>query len=72
MTDGGAAFPHDRTSLRESMKYEGMSLRDWFAGKALEGMMASGILKRKETLWIAETAWIAADAMIKAREKNEN
>ena len=37
--DGGPAFP--RSASQHSGPQEGMSLRDWFAGKALEGIMAS-------------------------------
>ena len=46
----------------------GMDLRDWFAGKALTGLLteASGDY---EDGAIAELAYNLADAMMKAREK---
>ena len=37
MKDGGPAFPTDHNKN----VVEGMTLRDWFAGQALMGMMAS-------------------------------
>jgi len=69
--DGGPAFP----SLGEghgnpAYHSPGMSLRDWFAGQALAGLMA-GIDKFKE-MDVAEAAasfsYLVADAMLKARE----
>jgi hypothetical protein len=47
---------------------KGMDLRDWFAGKALTGLLteASGDY---EDGAIAELAYGLADAMMKAREK---
>ena len=38
--DGGPAFPCD-ASMKQYPTQEGMSLRDWFAGQALAGIMAS-------------------------------
>jgi hypothetical protein len=38
--DGGQAFP--MSFGFESENYSGMSLRDWFAGQALAGLLASG------------------------------
>lgn len=57
--------------------YEGMSLRDYFAAKAMQGMMSAhnqngewtgcGDIKMNEIL--SETAYSVADAMLKAREE---
>ena len=49
-----------------------MTLRDWFAGKAMQGMLANPklqeqILKAGQS-WIEESAWAVADAMLKQRE----
>ena len=49
-----------------------MSMRDYFAAKALQGMLANPklqeqILKAGQS-WIEESAWKVADAMLKARE----
>ena len=46
-----------------------MSLRDYFAAKAMEGMMADGqVTKLVGDLDLAKTAYEMADAMMKARE----
>lgn len=61
--DGGSAFP--------SADNPGMSLRDYFAAKAMQGMLANPklqeqILKAGQS-WIEESAWAVADAMIDVR-----
>lgn len=46
----------------------GMSLRDWFAGKAISGALASDIdLESADWDNCAQYAYALADAMIKAR-----
>lgn len=90
MTDtrnnGGPAFPHDKYMKREdgqfgTFAHGGMSLRDWFAGQALAGEIAS---TSDETIIIpngksaaealaddakrrAEWCYLQADAMLTAR-----
>ena len=44
----------------------GMTLRDYFAAKAMQGMMVDVV--QPECDYIAETAYKMADAMLKARE----
>lgn len=40
--DGGPAFPTDQSPSQEYTDIKGgMSLRDWFAGMAMQGMMNS-------------------------------
>ncbi len=47
----------------------GMTLRDYFAAKAMEGMLSSGNLpKTISDADIAECTYNLADAMLKARE----
>ena len=52
---------------------EGMTLRDYFAAKAMQGMIASGVTVDIDKEYIfqtrAETAYAIADAMMKARDK---
>jgi hypothetical protein len=60
INDGGPAFP---TRYHEDM--HGMTLRDWFAGQALQGLLAS--TKTSDGLAIAKDAYILADAMLRAR-----
>jgi len=61
---GGPAFPTTHNGT-------GMELRDYFAAKAMQGMLANPklqaqILKVGQS-WIEESAWAVADAMLKAR-----
>jgi hypothetical protein len=47
----------------------GMTLRDYFAARVLQGMLASGNLpKTMPDADLAECAYALADAMLKARE----
>ena len=55
------AFPCDS---RESITFAGMTLRDYFAAKAMQGILFEG-LPTEET---AKNAYEMADAMLKARE----
>lgn len=78
--DGGPAFPFLRETGNEAMSLclggSGMTLRDWFAGKALEGDWAtqdehSGYWSNDTTPEAFETRakmyYNMADAMLKAR-----
>jgi hypothetical protein len=67
--DGGTAFPHTHTSSLGVSWQTGMSLRDWFAGMALQGPLLS------DKIWTsyefaAHEAYAMADAMIEARKKD--
>ena len=65
--DGGPAFPHDgRDNGPGNIKgrpHDGMTLRDWFAGQALAGLVQSGCCARG-----ALDAYALADAMLDARK----
>ena len=61
MNTGGPAFPH---STNSTLSWEGMTLRDYFAAKAMQGILFEG-LDSAET---AKHAYEMADAMLKARE----
>lgn len=73
--DGGAAFPLVKRWTGDGYPYEGtegMSLRDYFAGQALVGFMASSDSKERPTLsleYFARCAYETADAMLEARDK---
>lgn len=65
--DGGPAFP---STLQPT---SGMTLRDWFAGQALAGLVADPNTRGWETENMpgkAEFCYELADAMIKEREKD--
>lgn len=46
-----------------------MTLRDWFAGQALAGMLAFPEHGEKPNDWLARNAWDLADAMLSERER---
>ena len=70
---GGPAFPVTRDSHQPAhiITASGMTLRDYFAAKAMQGLMgrAWGELPPEELFktW-ATSAYAVADAMLKARE----
>jgi hypothetical protein len=59
--DGGPAFP----VAWHGIPHGGMTLRDWFAGQALAGLLTSPSSDTAEN-W-ASTAYGLADAMLAAR-----
>lgn len=62
--DGGPAFPAIPGDKAEGpcCYWGGMSLRDWFAGMALQGILASGDKSKREVL--AGWSYQLADAML--------
>lgn len=68
MRDGGPAFPGDDGPYTGN---SGMTLRDWFAGQALAGMLNSKALAHLRTETQANAAYGYADAMIAARNEQE-
>ena len=72
--DGGPAFPEQVLmsadgELQCSAAYgfsPGMSLRDWFAGVALQGLLSDPTLENTVDDY-AESAYSLADAMLRAR-----
>ena len=64
---GGPAFPGvDYVSQHGKKNPEGMTLRDWMAGMAMQGICASGPDISNPV--IAAEAYALADAMLRARE----
>lgn len=72
MTDkhGGFAFPQSNPDVAYSDYIGGgMTLRDWFAGQAMQGLLACGEAHSQETDSVtAAAAYQIADRMLKARE----
>lgn len=69
--NGGPAFPRSPHSGEESD--DGMTLRDYFAAKAMQGLIAAtgdsdGVVTY-DSKTVAANAYEMADAMLKAREK---
>lgn len=67
MGTGGPAFP---ATNHHGHKLEGMTLRDYFAAKAMEGVLSrptAGLLNAED---IAPAVYRMADAMLKARSES--
>jgi hypothetical protein len=60
---GGPAFP---TATLAQKTEGGMTLRDYFAAKAMEGFISRG--GNYDAEFDADRAYVFADAMLKARE----
>lgn len=65
--NGGPAYP--------TQGYEGLTLRDYFAGQAMQGWLASYPESTQHPVdthhekMVAELSYLMADAMLKAREE---
>jgi hypothetical protein len=78
-TDGGPAFPQkhlkwtDQLSGKEcvAIGFEGMSLRDWFAGQALQGQAHRFAHPHEHRELLAKDCYDIADAMLAARKESE-
>lgn len=76
MMDNPSAFPVNSANLGGPGAYEpdpGMTLRDWFAGQALVGLMSHPNAENSplfgEATHFAVDAYMAADAMLTERTK---
>ena len=74
--DGGSAFPApddygaDGSAIYGPVNLTGMSLRDWFAGMAMKGLITDdGYASPHWPSNLVEDAYKTADAMLKARDK---
>ncbi len=73
INDGGPAFPVDHKFLRQTASLAeikiacGMTLRDYFAGQALAGLLADSNASSRSLY--AKDAYDLADAMLAARER---
>lgn len=74
--DGGPAFPHsldwgwsEKLKRYEAVGFSGMTMRDYFAAAALQGMLAQRTSDyTPEIQYLSWYAYRTADAMLKARE----
>ncbi len=65
---GGSAFPHSRLGSDA----DGMTLRDYFAAKAMQSLMHTQYVDMTyegETANLAHEAYVVADAMLAQRNK---
>lgn len=65
---GGSAFPISINLEQRVEWHEGMSLRDWFAGNAMQSLLIAAKTSRDVDL-IANAAYAMADSMIAERIK---
>ena len=67
---GGSAFPFPSDAGSGEPGELGMTLRDYFAAKAMQGLLASGDQHDASTSSVlSEDAYKIADAMLKVRNK---
>lgn len=62
------AFPTDESNYEKIWSSPGMTLRDYFAAKAMQGMLSNPEWNHWSTEQHTEYAYGVADAMLKARE----
>lgn len=65
--DGGPAFPTYTHAQRSAV--EGMTLRDYFAAKAMHGLMTNKMYDTRTPEELTFKAYTWADLMLKARER---
>lgn len=70
INDGGPAFPSTRKVGSVELTDGGMTLRDYFAAKAMEGLLSSPT-DPSSAKAAAEWSYEMADAMLAAREQSE-
>lgn len=70
---GGPAFPQPcDAETCPHINCQGMTLRDWFAGQALAGMLSKGFIPSTveiDDYDYTKAAYIIADSMLEAREQ---
>ena len=67
INDGGPAFPLINEHTHPTTINNGMTLRDYFAGQALAGILVSPNFTEASTKDIVERAFWFADAMLDER-----
>lgn len=67
--NGGPAFPQNAIISSDGMLTDGMTLRDYFAAKAMQGVIAQscGTALGSDPKYAADYAYATADAMLAAR-----
>ncbi len=63
---GGAAFPHEN---HHGHKVTGMTLRDYFAAKAMQALITREVNFHPDLRMYTEAAYEFADEMLEARNK---
>jgi len=68
INNGGSAFPLIVDRGVDSQVWEGISVRDYFAGQALSGLSVPTV-RFNDIGYIAHMSYLIADAMLAEREK---
>ena len=66
--NGGPAFPCDITANGHRIVCDGMTLRDWYAGMAVQGLLSDASVQGTPEEF-AQRSFSVADAMLKERLK---
>ena len=70
MNENTFAFPHEITHLQKPLT-AGMTLRDYFAAKAMQALITgTSMWREEEDIYLASCSYDMAVAMLKARETN--
>ena len=66
------AYPymHKHPTSGQTEIAEGMDMRDWFAGQALQGLLASEVIDNMDTF--VTRSYLLADLMMKKRKEVPN
>ena len=66
------AYPymHKHPTSGQTTISDGMDLRDWFAGMALQGLLSSDVMDTMDTF--ATRSYVLADLMMKQRKEVPN
>ena len=62
-------FTHRHPTTGVTTSSEGMDLRDYFAGQAMQGLLSSDVVDTMEVF--AVTSYQIADLLLKARSKQD-
>jgi hypothetical protein len=67
INQGGPAFPSSGLITHDGVVFEGMTLREWFAGQAMKALVETGHFNNLKEM--SAHAYGLADAMIEGREE---
>ena len=69
MVVGMSTLPAFPCHPHEPLSYDGMTLRDYFAAKAMQSILVGIECAPDDVKNVVESAYVLADAMLVAREK---
>lgn len=69
MNESAFPFAWENSLTGKTTIFTGMSLRDYFAAKAMTGLLTAELVGEYSNEHVAEISYRIADAMMKAREE---